>query len=431
MLGGEERDFPSNVIANAIEEETGPVLGVENLVFGAGRNFGGSPISVSLTGNNIEELKGAKTMLKDAFRNNSRLKDVTDNDPAGIKEVKLDLKQNAYLLGLNLNEVMSQVRAGFFGLAVQRFQRGRDEIRVWVRYDRTERQSIKNLDDMWIVTPSGDRVPLSEIAEYSIERGDVTINHLNGLREIKVEADMKESNDSSSDIMTSIRNNVMPEILARYPTVTPLYEGQSREAAKVSNSFKTVLPVVIFLMYSIIAFTFRSYSQPLLLFFLIPFSLVGVAWGHWLHGFPLSMLSTLGIIALIGILVNDGLVLVSKFNGFLREGMPFEEALYEAGRSRFRAIMLTSITTVAGLAPLILETARSAQFLIPMAISIVYGIGYATFLTLFLLPLFLYFSNSIKVGQAWLFTGQSLDRREVEQAVIEQDEEQKALQEIY
>ncbi|MCB0836994.1 MAG: efflux RND transporter permease subunit [Bacteroidetes bacterium] len=431
LLPGEERSFPSNVIANAIEDKVGPIYGPESLVFGAGRNFGGLPVSISLTGHNIEELKGAKIMLKEAFRNNPRLKDITDNDPAGIKEVKINLKENAYLLGLHLNEVMSQVRAGFFGQPVQRFQRGRDEIRVWVRYDRSERQSIKNLDNMWIVTPTRDRVPLSEIAEYSIARGDVSINHLNGLREIKVEADLKNSDDSSSDIMDDIRRSIIPEILARYPTVTPRYEGQSREAAKVTNSFQTVLPVIFLLMYSIIAFTFRSYSQPLLLFLMIPFCLVGVAWGHWIHGFPLSMLSTLGIIALIGILVNDGLVLVSKFNGFLKEGMPFEEALYEAGRSRFRAIMLTSITTVAGLAPLILETARSAQFLIPMAITIVYGIAYATLLTLFMLPLFLYFSNSIKIGRVWLFTGEKVGRRDVERAVTEELVEEEAVKHIY
>ena len=431
LLPGEQRDFPSNVIANAIEEAHGPVYGVERLVFGAGRNFGGSPISVSLTGNNINELKGAKTTLKEALLDNPRLKDVTDNDPAGIKEIKMQLKENAYLLGLNLNEVMSQVRAGFFGQSVQRFQRGRDEIRVWVRYDRSERSSIKNLDDMWIVTPSRDRVPLSEIAVYSIERGEVSINHLNGQREIKVEADMKKSDDSSTELLADIRNNVMPEILARYPSVVPLYEGQNREATKIGRSFRTVLPVVFFLMYGIIAFTFRSYSQPLLLFLLIPFSLVGVAWGHWIHGYSMTMLSTLGVIALIGILVNDGLVLVSKFNGFLKEGLPFKEALHEAGRSRFRAIFLTSVTTVAGLAPLIFETARTAQFLIPMAISIAYGIAYATFLTLFLLPLLLYLSNSIKLGRIWLFTGKRPDRRELERAVIEERTEKEAIEEVY
>ncbi len=431
LLVGEQRDFNSSIIANAVEEKVGPVYGVESLVFGAGRNFGGQPISISLTGANIKELKGAKEALKQNFKDNPRLKDITDNDPAGIKEIELTLKENAYLLGLNLNSVMSQVRAGFFGQAVQRFQRGRDEIRVWVRYDRAERESIKNLDDMWIVTPSRERVPLSEIANYSIERGEVSINHLNGIREIKVESDLKNADDSSVEIMANIQNVLMPEILARYPSVSPLYEGQSRETAKIGKSFRAILPVTFFLMYAIIAFSFRSYSQPLLLFLLIPFSLVGVAWGHWLHGYPVSMLSTLGVIALIGILVNDGLVLVSKFNVFLKKGLPFKEALYEAGRSRFRAIFLTSVTTVAGLMPLIYETSRSAKFLIPMAITIAYGIAYATFLTLFLLPLLLYLSNSIKRGRIWLFTGKRPARRDIERAVIEQKIEKEALEEVY
>lgn len=434
LLVGQERDFPSNVIANAIEEKVGPVYGVEKLTYGAGRNFGGQPISISLTGSNIEDLKGAKTALKNELLENPRLKDVTDNDPAGIKEIELKLKENAYLLGLNLRDVMAQVRAGFFGQSVQRFQRGRDEIRVWVRYDRNERESIKNLDDMWIVTPSRERVPLSEIANYSIERGEVSINHLNGVREIKVESDLKDSDDSSVEIMANIQNEIMPEIMARYPTITPIYDGQSRETEKISRSFQSILPVIFFLMYAIIAFTFRSYSQPLLLLILPIFALVGVAWGHWIHNYPLSMLSTLGVIALIGILVNDGLVLVSKFNVYLTQGMPFKEALYEAGRSRFRAIFLTSVTTVAGLMPLIFETARSAKFLIPMAITISYGIAYATVLTLFLLPILLYLSNSVKRGRIWLFTGKRPARRAIERAVIEQqmeEEEERALEEVY
>ncbi|MFK7981915.1 MAG: efflux RND transporter permease subunit [Saprospiraceae bacterium] len=431
LLPGEQRDFNASVIANAVEEATGPIYGVEKLTFGSNRNFGGQPVSISLTGSNIKELKGAKNALKAAFQDNPRLKDITDNDPAGIKEIELELKENAYLLGLNLNDVMAQVRAGFFGQAVQRFQRNRDEIRVWVRYDRAERASIKNLDDMWIVTNTRERVPLSEIAEYSIERGEVSINHLNGIREIKVESDLKNADDSSVEIMADVRNVIMPEILARYPSVTPLYEGQSRETAKMGRSFRSILPVAFFMMYAIIAFSFRSYSQPLLLFLLLPFSLVGVAWGHWLHGYPLSMLSILGIIALIGILVNDGLVLVSKFNVFLKQGLPFKEALYQAGRSRFRAIFLTSVTTVAGLMPLIFETARSAKFLIPMAITISYGIAYATFLTLFLLPLLLYLSNSIKRARIWLFTGKRPERRDIERAVIEQKIEKEALEEAY
>jgi len=175
----------------------------------------------------------------------------------------------------------------------------------------------------------------------------------------------------------------------------------------------------LLLIYVVIAFTFRSYSQPLLLLLLIPFSLPAVAWGHWIHDYPVNILSMLGIIALIGIMVNDGLVLIGKFNNNLREGLSFDDALYEAGRARFRAIFLTSITTVAGLAPLIFEESRQAQFLIPMAISIAYGIGFATLLTLVVLPIFLSFSNSVKTTLKWLWTGNNITKEEVERVTRE------------
>lgn len=424
LLPGEERDFPSIEIANAIEEEVGPIYGVESIEYGSGGNFGGKPFSLSLTGSNIQDLKGAKNAVKEAISKMPELKDISDNDPAGIKEIKIDLKESAHLMGLTYNDVMAQVRSGFFGQSVQRFQRGQDEIRVWVRYDRDNRSSIKNLDDMWIVTPTQGRVALSEIADYSIARGDISINHLEGKREIRIDANLKDRDESATDILAGVRENVMPEILARYPTVTPLYEGQRREAGKLLASVNTVVPAVLFMIYAIIAFTFRSYSQPLLLFIMIPFSLMGVTFGHWIHGFSINMLSWLGIIALIGIMVNDGLVLIGKFNTFLKEGLSFEDALYEAGKSRFRAIFLTSLTTIAGLAPLIFETSRQAQFLIPMAISIAYGIAVATFLTLLMLPLLLSLNNYLKVGRRWLFTGVKPSREEMERAVREKKAEQ-------
>ena len=181
--------------------------------------------------------------------------------------------------------------------------------------------------------------------------------------------------------------------------------------------------MLVQLFYITIAFTFRSYSQPFLLLLLIPFSLTAVAWGHWLLDFPVNILSLLGIIALIGIMVNDGLVLIGKFNSNLKEGMTFDLALSEAGKSRFRAIFLTSLTTIAGLAPLLLEKSRQAQFLKPMAISISFGIAYATILTLLVLPLFLSFSNTIKAKSKWLATGKEVTKEEVERAIKEQQEE--------
>ncbi|QYA25224.1 efflux RND transporter permease subunit [Gramella sp. MT6] len=423
LLPGEERDFGSPEITNAIRDEVGPVFGVENLTFGSGGNFGGSPVSVSLLGNNLSELEAAKEELKENFENNSLLKDVTDNDPQGIKEINVQLKDNAYALGLDLGEVMRQIRNGFFGAQAQRFQRGQDEIRVWVRYDLENRSSINDLDELRLVTPSGERVPFDEIADYEIVRGTESISHLDGMREIRVSADMEDPNGSSTEILEDIKANVMPPILEKYPSISVSYEGQNREASKLSSSAAAVIPVILFLIYATIAFTFRSYSQPLLLMIMIPFSIIGVAWGHWLHDFPINVLSALGIIALVGIMVNDGLVLIGKYNSYLREGMDFKKALFEAGKSRFRAIFLTSLTTIAGLAPLLLEKSRQAQFLKPMAISISYGIAIATILTLLLLPLLISITNSIKVGGRWLKTGERPSKEDMERAIKEKKEE--------
>jgi len=426
LLPGEERpnQITSDVVSNRLRELMGPVIGVESLIYGSGRNFGGDPVSVSLLGNNIQELKGAKDELKNAMLNNPALKDISDNDPAGIKEIKIELKENAYMLGLNLRTVMNQVRAGFFGAQAQRFQRGQDEIRVWVRYNRENRSSITDLDEMRIVTANGSRIPFKEIADYSIERGDVAVNHLDGQREIQLSSDLKDAKVvSATDVMTEIRTEIMPEILSKYPTVTPSYEGQNREAGKLIGSLQFVGLTVLFLMYLTIAFTFRSFSQPLMLLLLVPFSFTAVAWGHWIHDFPINIISMLGIIALIGIMVNDGLVLIGRFNNNLRSGMQFDNALMEAGRSRFRAIFLTSLTTIAGLAPLMLEQSRQARFLIPMAISIAYGIAFATVLTLIMLPIFLSFSNKVKVNNKWLFSGNKVPKEQVERAIKEQHEE--------
>lgn len=419
LLPGELRDFPSTDIGSAIRKAVGPVYGVEALTYGGGRNFGGSPISISLLGNNIAELKAAKEELKENMRNNALLKDITDNDPQGIKEIKIELKEKAYLLGLSTQDVMNQVRYGFFGFQAQRFQRGQDEIRVWVRYDVTDRSSINDLDEMKIVAPDGSRIPFAEIAGYSIERGEIAINHLDGRREVQITADLSDPSESAPEILANLRDNVVPDIQSRYPSVSALYDGQKREQNKLTDSAVTVVPIIVFLIYVTIAFTFRSYGQPLLLLLLIPLSLIGVAWGHYIHGFPINILSWLGIIALIGIMVNDGLVLIGKFNSYLKNGMSYNEALYEAAKSRFRAIFLTSLTTIAGLAPLILETSRQAQFLIPMAISIAYGIAVATVLTLIILPIYLSLSNSFKVSTKWLFTGQKVPKEQVERAVLE------------
>ncbi|MGK0378662.1 MAG: multidrug efflux pump subunit AcrB, partial [Patiriisocius sp.] len=256
LLPGEERPdaVSSAVVTKLIREKMGPVIGAESVVYGGGGNFGGSPVSVSLLGNNITELKAAKKELKTFMENDARLKDITDNDPAGIKEIKLELKEKAYLLGLNLRDVMTQVRSGFFGTQVQRLQRGQDEIKVWVRYDRENRSSINDLDAMRISAPNGSKIPLSEVATYSIARGEVAINHLEGRREIQISADLQNPNEvSGTDILEELRSDIMPNILSKYPTVSPSYEGQNREAGKLTASLGPVGFTVLGLIYMVIA----------------------------------------------------------------------------------------------------------------------------------------------------------------------------------
>jgi multidrug efflux pump subunit AcrB len=418
LLNGEERNIISFDIANVIAKEAGPVIGAEMLSYGAGGSFG-KPVSVSFLGNNIEELTLAKNELKYELSKLTGLKDVNDNDRQGIKEINITLKDKAYMLGLSLIDVLGQIRSGFFGKEVQRLQRGRDEVKIWVRYDESERKSVRNLSEMYITTPSKKKVPFGEIASYTIKRGIVSISHLDGKRQIQVEADLVNENASATDMIAYVKSDIIPKILAKYPTVSVKYEGQNREAEKTKKSAIKVIPVVMFLIIALIVFTFRSFSQTILLFVLIPFSFVGVAWGHWIHGQSISILSMMGIVALIGILVNDGLVLISTFNRFLKQGVPVMDAVYKAGLQRFRAIFLTSVTTVAGLGPLILEKSFQAQFLIPMAISIAYGITIATVLTLILLPVLLISVNRFRRMLIYIWEGKKVTPEEVEHAIIE------------
>ena len=418
MLEGEIRNIVSFEIANAIAKKTGPVIGAESISFGGGGGFG-KPISVAFLGDNLTELEQAKDEFKDELNNLSALKDVNDNNQLGIKEINVVLKQKAYMLGLSLQDVLGQVRSGFFGKEVQRLQRGRDEIKIWVRYNENDRSSINNLSNMFITTPGKQKVPFEEIASYTIKRGIVAINHLDAKRQIIVEADMMNEMASVTEILDDVKVNILPDILAKYPTVSVQYEGQNREAEKTSKSAATVLPVIFFLIIALITFTFRSFGQTMLLFALIPFSMIGVAWGHFFHGQAINILSMMGVIALIGIIVNDGLVLISKFNLYMKEGMSFKEAVYEAGMSRFRAIFLTSVTTVAGLSPLILEKSFQAQFLIPMAVSIAYGIAAATVLTLILLPVLLVALNNFKRVLRYIWEGDWVKPEVVEPAIRE------------
>jgi multidrug efflux pump subunit AcrB len=417
LLEGEYRDsLRLREVINTIRKEAGPIQAAELVTFGAQNTFG-KPISISLVGEDQEALKIATEAVKAEMKALSDLTDVVDNNQEGLREININLKEKARYLGLNLQEVVGQVRSGFFGSEVQRLQRGRDEVRVWVRYDQADRSDLTDLSKMRVRFLDGREFPLSEIADLEVSRGVIGINHIDGKREIKIEADVANDEVSVSDITTSMKTEIIPNVLKNYPTVSALYEGQNREQEKSVSSIQTVGLIIMGLMFFCVALTFRSTSQAAVVFLLIPFSMIGVGWGHWLMGAPISLFSILGVIALIGVLVNDSLVLVTTYNSLLEEGYSQMDAVYEAGVSRFRPIILTTFTTFAGLAPLLFEKSLQAQFLIPMAISVSYGLLAVTVANLLLLPVFLIVSNRFKVYASYLWNGIKPSYESVESAV--------------
>ena len=405
LLDGENRDSLSlRDVINAIRSEVGDIPMAEVVSYGAQSAFG-KPISISLVGENYAELKAATEKVKAEMQALTELTDVVDNNQEGLREVNITLKEKGRYLGLNLQEVVGQVRSGFFGSEVQRLQRGRDEVRVWVRYDEADRSGLDKLQDMRVRFQDGREFPLSEIAEMEVKRGLININHIDGKREIKVESDVSRDDVSVSDMTNNLRSEIIPRALADFPSVSALFEGQNREQEKSAKSIQLVGIVVLALMFFVIALTFRSIGQTAAVFLLIPFGMIGVGWGHWLMDLPISLFSFLGIIALIGILVNDALVLVSTYNSLIEKGRPQMDAIYEAGLTRFRPIVLTSVTTFAGLAPLLLERSLQAQFLIPMAIAVSFGLLATTVVILILLPVFLIVVNRIKVYASYAWNG--------------------------
>ena len=420
LLESQFRQWSSRQVSNAIREKIGAVPGAEKLQIGTG-GFWGMPVSIALKSDNLEQLRGAKESLERELKKMPELKDIIDDDPPGLREVRVTLNDKARSLGLIEAEVMNQVRSGFFGYETQRILRGIDEVKVWVRFAETDRESVAKMERMDIRLPDGRAFPLGTIADVRIERGVSTVNHIDAQRVVKIEADITDSKESVPDLLERIDLQIMPGILKAFPDVSYDYEGQSRESDKTTASMKNVFPVVLGMMFLVVVFSFRSFLQAFIVFLMIPFSFVGVVWGHFIQGYLISILSIFGVIALIGIVINDALVFVNAFNSRLQAGKHFKDALYEVGLSRFRPIVLTSLTTIAGLGPLIFEQSRQAQFLSPMAISVAYGLLFGTLLTLVMLPALLVLLNHAKVLVVGLLRGQKPLPESVEPAAMQRE----------
>jgi multidrug efflux pump subunit AcrB len=396
LLDGESRNLESFKITNRVRELTGEIIDADKLTFGTRQIFG-KPVSVSLIAKDLTVLESARKMAIQEFGSFPNLRDVTDNNQAGKREVEFSLKPLAYFLGLTTNDIARQIRQGFFGDEVQRLQIGQDEVKVWVRYPEAGRRTLGQMEQLRVKTQDGREFPLTELAELRIERGIVSINHVDGAREIKIEADLANPNEPVPPLIERIKNEVVPRLLAAHPGLRVKFEGQDKQNQLFQRSAGRAFPIALAVLVLIIVLTFRSWSQMFIILIMVPLGVFGALMGHWIEGKPVSIFSYFGMIALAGVVVNDSVVFIDKFNNLLRGGKPFGEAVVQAGISRFRAILLTSLTTVAGLYPLILEKSRQAQFLIPMAISVAWGLVFVTIFTLLLLPNLLYIFNDLRV----------------------------------
>jgi multidrug efflux pump subunit AcrB len=417
LLDGETRNLESYIISQKLRDAVGPVPKAQNITFGQ-QGFFGKPISISLLGNDLKQLNEARDLLVEKLNNFSPLKDVTDSNQEGRRELNITLKPRAYALGLKLSDIAGQVRQGFFGQEVQRIQRGRDEIRIWVRYPEADRSATGFLDNMRIRTPSGESYPFSKLAEYEIKRGIVVINHLEKKREIKVQANLADEKADLPPIQAQIQNVFVPEILSQVDGIQVSFEGQSRNREKEARSMSRVFPLALIGMFILVVLVFRSASQAVLIFSLIPLGIIGAILGHGIQGAQLSFLSLYGVLALAGIIINDSIVFVDQINRNLKAGQKIFEATHAAGVSRLRPILLTTFTTTFGLAPIILETSRQAQFLIPMAISVAYGLIFGTGILLMVLPAGFLVLNRVRTTLARI-QGKKLTAEEVEPAIKE------------
>jgi multidrug efflux pump subunit AcrB len=369
-------------------EHVGEIPGVKQLGFSAATGpGGGAAISIQLIGASSEQVGRAAQELARRMATYEGLFDIRNTYERGRPEIKLNLKPEAEALGLTLQALASQVRSGFYGSEVQRIQRGQDEVKVMVRFPQEERDSVGYLDNMKISTPNGGRVPFHSVAEVELTESPAFIQRFDRERAVRVSAEVDKEKYEPGKIQADIMQKELPQVLAHFPGVRSRLSGNSQAALDVQRDLVKGGMLAVFLIYALMAIPLKSYSQPLIIMSVIPFGTIGALLGHLILGIPVSMTSYFGIIALAGVVVNDSLILVDFVNKGREAGIPLLKAVQDAARTRFRAILLTSLTTFLGLAPItVFETSLQAQLVIPMAASLAFGILFATVITLFLIP---------------------------------------------
>ncbi len=387
LLPSEERSVMASEVLNRWRTLVGEIPGADGVVFTTLTGGpGGNPIEIQLIGNDVDKLKRAAVELKAQIARYDGTFDITDNFKPGKIEIKLRAKETARSLGITLADLARQVRQAFYGDEAVRIQRGRDDVKVMVRYSEPERRTLGTIEEMRIRTPNGDEVPLSEVAEVVYGRGYSVINRIDRHRQITVISDLDENVANAELIVRDLSEDFLPDLVGRYPGVRYSFEGQKQRTNESVTSLIGGFIIAILGIYLLLATQFRSYFQPVVIMVALPFGMVGAVLGHLIMGMSITLMSLFGVVALSGIVVNDSIIMLDFINRAIRKGMPLMQAVEESGKARFRAVILTSITTIAGLLPLLLERSFQAQFLIPMAVSITFGLMVATVLTLLFVP---------------------------------------------
>ncbi len=385
------RTISSEELLSRWREAVGEIAGAENVTYGSVEvGPGGKPIEFKILApaEETEQLAAATAAMKEKLAEFEGVFDIADDNNPGKWEFQMKVKDQALSTGITPTDLGETVRNVYYGAEVMRLQRGRHEVKLMVRYPPEERHSLADFREIRVRTQDGSERPITELAEINVERGFSEINRVDQKRSITITADLDEKKTDAESIISGLQASFVPELQKRFPAVTLKWEGQREQSRESVGSLMIGFGVALLLMFVLLVLQFRSYVQPLIILAIIPFGMIGALWGHAIMGLPLTLFSMFGLVALAGVVVNDSIVLIDFINLRVRDGMPAKEALAEAGRRRFRPVMLTSMTTIAGLFPLLLERSFQAQLLIPMATSLAFGLMLATMLVLILVPVF-------------------------------------------
>ncbi|MEM9057593.1 MAG: efflux RND transporter permease subunit, partial [Pseudomonadota bacterium] len=387
LAPADQRSLSSAEVERRWRDAAGDIPGVRSLTFeSAGLVGAGSDISVNLAHAVDAELDAAAAALADALTAIDGVSDIDSTAEPGKRQIEFALKPAGTAAGLTVADLARNLRNAFFGEEVQRFQRGREEVRVFVRYPESERRSAEELARMQIPLPGGGEVPLSTVATVAESRGYATIQRVDGLRTVSITADVDEAVATPNQVQTLLQQTVLAELAADHPGLEIDMDGQARAQAEELDALLNNFLIAVLAIYVLLASILRSYWQPFIILAIIPFGLTGAVAGHLLLGRDLTFLSLFGVVALSGVIINDSIVLIDYYNRLRRKGVDKATAVVGAIRRRFRPILLTTLTTFIGLLPMITETSMQAQFLIPMALSLAFGILFAALVMLALVP---------------------------------------------